>query len=243
MSRSNQTEYEKNPAEFEIEWAGGGDEGHFKMYDKGTKTNVDIPFPVRFAVLDELSSLNGWLKQKKSMAFSNEVHNTTNQTLHVKYFEDGKPREFVEGKYQEIKDAMFAQGVKYHKVVYALLLDPVEGLIGGGTLVKFLLKGGGNSSWIEKGFKGEKVGAVVVNEYKDEASAFKFRVPVFEIGEISEEEESYAMDADKELQKYFRSLPHTTPQQEDDRVPDAVTDAGESQVPADDSNDSDEIQF
>ena len=53
MSRSNQTEYVKNPATVDLEWSGS--EGHFHYWDKDRKERVKVNFPIKFAVLDELS--------------------------------------------------------------------------------------------------------------------------------------------------------------------------------------------
>ncbi len=229
MSRQDQFKTKTNPAEVSIEWGGAKDDGHFRYYDKETKQNVEIP-SIRFAVLGERSCVRGWLEDKKSNAYSNEVASTKNQILTVKYFADGKPRELCSGKYDEIKDQLAAQGIKYNKVVYIIVLSGCD-QIQEGTIAKMFLKGAAFSAWID--FKDKKDAVIVSGSKEGKKGAVRYMMPVFERGDLDEMEIEEAELAYEQVNSYFSTAPHTT--EHSDAVPHEVIDAQEDLVPADDS--------
>lgn len=200
MSRSNQTEYVANPATVDIEWSGSS--GEFHTYDKDLKERVSIPFPLKFAVLDELSCVRGWYEDKKSNAFSNETHNLKNTPLEVRYFEDGKTRVLCEGLYADIKDRVNALGIKYNKVIYAMLLGE-----GGGDIVRIYLKGAAMGAWVNKTFKPYDGAVIVDGSTEGQKGAVIFKMPAFSCVEIDEEEDVLAVSADETLQAYFNQKP------------------------------------
>jgi len=231
MSRSNQTEFIRNPATMNIEWSGS--EGNFHYWDKEKKEQISLD-GIRFAVLDELSCVRGWIEEQKSNAFSNETHNLKSEPLVVKFFKDGKPRTLTEGFYSDIKDNINAQGIKYNKVIYALLLDT-------NVIVRIYIKGAAMSAWIDKGFNGQ-TGIIEVNDFiAGQKGAVKFKMPKFVNATISSEDDALAIEADKELQAYFKQKPVET-----ESVPDAVTDKtepAEPEIPAEEEEDFDENLF
>lgn len=223
MSRRDQFKRSENPATVVIEWAGSGSDGFFKFWNKETKQDVRID-SIRFAVLGERNCVKGWLEEKKSNAYSNEVASLKNQTITVKYFQDGKARELCSGKYDELHDQLLSQGIKYHKVIYAVVLDCEQ--IETGTIVKIMLKGAASGSWMN--FK-DKQDSVVCSGFTDgKKGAVKFRIPKFEKSPMDENENEEAELAYEQVSAYFRSVPHTTV--EDDKVPHEVIDAQEELV-------------
>jgi hypothetical protein len=230
MSRSNRTEGVKNPGKISLEWAGGAGDGFLKYWDKENKIDVQVP-EIHFAVLDERSCVRGWMEEFKSNAYSNEVASLKNQNLAVKYFDAGKPREVVEGKYADIKDGLVARGVKYHKVIYAMLTQEIEG-VDAGVIVKILLKGAAASAWMNITFKPFDGEVFIRSSAKGQKGAVKFEVPVFEFGEISEENATLAMDSDRYLQEYFKQVPHTAVHTDEPNQA-VLDDANEGLVPAD----------
>lgn len=229
MSRTDQFKKKTNPAEASIEWAGSRDDGFFKFYDKAKKENIPVK-AIRFAVLAERNCVRGWYEEKNSNAFSNEVSSLKNQVLTVRYFEDGKSRELISGKYEDIKDGLQAKGIKYNKVIYSLVLE--SDVLEVGTIIKIILKGGAASKWFDVK---DKAGSVSVQGFTDEKNgAVKYRVPVFVTSAIDEAESEEAEFAYEQVNVFLSATPHTTPHHDD--VPHDVIDAGEDLVPLDDSD-------
>ena len=122
MSRTDQFEDAlKDPSALTIQWAGGNDAGHLKAYDKATKEKVPKLSPLSFVVLKERNCVDGFLATKGCGAHSNEVGNLATEEMTVNYWVDGKPQVLASGFYKDIKGDMESQGVKYHKVVYAMV--------------------------------------------------------------------------------------------------------------------------
>ncbi len=82
MSRSNPTENLTSPCKHYFEW--DADKGAFKYYDKEKKENVEVPLPFKFIVLDELNTIKGFYKEKKSSFWANEIRDTKKDILTVR---------------------------------------------------------------------------------------------------------------------------------------------------------------
>lgn len=175
----------KNPAKKFIEFKNG----KFSFYDKENKKNIELEFPFRFIVCDELACISGFSDRHQCGISSNEVRNITEDTLNVRYRKGGT---IASGKYQEIKPQIVEAGGRYTKSIYAV----VEG-----ELVNIKLAGAALSAWIEKP-KGES--AWVVNGVADgKKGATKYQFPVFEPDTVPESSITEATKIDQDFQTYL----------------------------------------
>lgn len=191
-----------NPCKKFIEFK--GDRGIFQYYDKEKKVNVEIPQPIKFIVLDELSCIKGFSDSTQSGIYSNEVHSLAKQSLIVRSF---KGRERVEGMYADIKGLITEMGGKFCKSIYAALVTDktVE-------LVNFQLTGISFSAWMDKPFDVTLCGVEVSRCTDGKKGAVKYKVPVYESFEISEVLMAKAVEMDKELQKFLSSYEKQAPE-------------------------------
>lgn len=149
-----------------------GEAGVFYYYDSETKKNIDIPLPITFIDVSSYGTIVGWSDEKQAGIYSNEViDNKTPFT--VKYSKKGI---MCTGLYKDIKDMVKANGGKYAMAVYAIMNKEI---------VKFVLQGKAMSMWLEKN-PGD---FITVRETLDGAKgATKFKMPVFEARELTQEE-------------------------------------------------------
>lgn len=204
MSRSIPTNTLVSPAVRYIDW--DSENGQFKYYNKATKENVAIKLPVKFYVLDELTTIKGYSDKHQGGMWSNEVKNITNQKLKVVgKGKDGKSFKIAEGFYQNIKDAVTAAGGKYTRSLYAAMLNENDEY----EIVNFQLKGAAFSGWLE--FCNEKKGSImtdliVCDDFKREKKgATKYTIPVFSSEIASEEGNDAAITLDVKLQEYLKT--------------------------------------
>jgi hypothetical protein len=229
MSRQDQFVTKTNPATVTIEWAGSGSDGFFKFWNKETRQDVRIN-ELSFAVLAERSCVRGWMEEKKSNAYSNEVSSLKNQTLTVKYFQDGKPRELCSGKYAELHDSLVSQGIKFNKVIYVMVIE--SDALESGTIAKVLLKGAASGAWMN--FKDKRSGVKSDGFSDGKKGAVKYRTPKFSSFMMEEGDNEEAEMAYEQVKAYLSTAPATTVHAEHDDVPDYVIDEQEDLVPADD---------
>lgn len=219
MSRKEQFAKKSNPAECTLEWAGASDKGVFRIWDKETKQEVEVA-SVKFAVLAERNCIRGWYEEKKCNAYSNEVASLKNQELTVRYYDNGKPRELCHGKYEDIKAEMASIGMKYNKVVYALVIEADN--INPNTIVKILLKGAAASAWFDVA---DKQKAILCSGFLDgKKGAVKFRTPVFEVVDLDSGADEEAELAYEQVKIYLADAPSTArelppPDVDEDGVP------------------------
>jgi len=193
----------KDPSALTINWAGGNDAGHLKAYDKASKEKVPKLDPMSFVVLGERNCVDGFLAMKGCGAGSNEVKNLATDELTVNYWVDGKPQVLSKGLYADIKGDMESQGIKYHKVIYAMVVDSPD--IATGIIVKFMLKGAGAKAWFELKAN-DKQGAVALTGATDgQTGAVRYKIPSFEPKPLSEELDAQAEVAYKEVEAYLES--------------------------------------
>lgn len=163
--------------------------GTFQYYDKSKEENIEIPLPIRFVKIDELSTISGYHEPSNSGIYSNEVHSTQKETLNVRAFKGG---DIAKGFYADIKDKVKSHGGKYTKSIYALFQ---------GELVNFQLSGAAFGGWIEADTRGN---TFEVTELKDgQKGATKFKVPVFVPVADDQKEIAQAMELDKTLQAFL----------------------------------------
>jgi hypothetical protein len=183
------------------------DKGKFFFYDKEKEEQIEIPLPIYFTVLDELSTISGYNKKNDCGIYSNEVHSTGTEVLRVKTFKGG---ESVIGLYKDIKDNIKAMGGKYTKSVYALLVHPDKTT----ELVNFKFKGAAFSAWLEK--KINPLASVVgITGMAEEMNGKTiYQVPVFAAFKLSQELDARAIAADEILQAYLKEYKAMIPEKE-----------------------------
>lgn len=184
-----------NPCKKFIEFK--GDKGIFQYWSKDKKENIVVKYPFHFIVLDELSTIGGFSDSTQSGIYSNEVHSLANQTLNVRTF---KGNFGIVGKYADIKDRISKMGGKFVKSVYAGMIfgDKLE-------LVNFRLSGISFSSWMDKKVD-VRSQAVLIQKCDDgKKGKVEYKIPIYEVGEVTKELMDQAVEMDKQLQAFLKS--------------------------------------
>lgn len=221
MSRSQPDNSTQNPTTRWLDWDGAN--GTVRYYDKEQKKNIDVGSDITFIVLDQLATVKGWHDSSESGIFANEVKDTRAETMLVRAFKAKQP--IAEGFYKDIKDHVAAAGGYFTTNLYIAFREGTDAL----KLGSIQFKGAALRSWMDfskanrkaiyekavriKGFTEGKKGKIV------------FRMPKFEIKDISDETNDQAVDLDKTLQEflagYFKRTrsqqveSHTTDEPED----------------------------
>lgn len=107
-------------------------------------SQVKIPLPFKFLVLDELASVKGWSDSLNGQIISNEVKYISKEPLTIKcYHRNAKGEsvstEIAKGIYKDVKEKVNSAGAKYHKSLYVMLED--------GTLANIKMKGAVVQQW------------------------------------------------------------------------------------------------
>lgn len=183
MSLSRPTETTRNPAEIFIEWHGS--KGLPYYYDKQEKQNFEIKVPMRFILLDELSTIKGFSESYQSNIYSNEVRNLSQEPLKVRTFKGGFE---INGMYNELKPKIAEVKGKFTRSIYIALHHK-----GKFTIANMGLSGAAFASWLEfTRANGDKVygSGIVLTGPSEEKSkgAVKYRVPMFELVKLEKEE-------------------------------------------------------
>ena len=184
-----------------------GDKGRFFYYDKVKEEQVDIPLPIYFTVLDELSTITGYNEKNDCGIYSNEVHSTGTEVLRVKTFKGG---ESVIGLYKDIKDSIKVMGGKYTKSVYALLIHTDKTT----ELVNFKFRGASFSAWLEKKINGLNSVIGIIDLVEEKKGITTYKVPVFQAFKLSDDLDQRAMIADEILQDYLKEYKTQLPEKE-----------------------------
>lgn len=190
-----------NPAQKFIEFK--GDKGIFQYYDKTLPEpkNVELVMPFFFIVLDELSTISGYSEKLGTSFYSNEIHSLSEEILKVKTFKVGFS---VTGKYADIKNELIANGAKFAKSVYVMLITGKDSF----ELAHFKLTGAAFGAWLEKKFSVQDFGITVKETIQGKKGAVKFQMPVFERVNISKDMKNLwntAIEMDKRLQVYLKA--------------------------------------
>jgi hypothetical protein len=209
MSRKEQFQDKPtNPSELTIQWAGGNDAGHFKTYDPEVKEKISLK-PFSFVVLKEKNCLDGFLAAKNSGAWSNEVSNLKAEEMTVMYKDNGDFKVFKSGMYADIVEEMKSNGVKYHKVIYAMVTDSPD--IATGVICRILLKGAGASAWFSLSAE-DKKGTITLTGAEDgQTGAVRYKIPVFEASEVTAEADTLAEVAYDKVEAYLQSRAEARP--------------------------------
>lgn len=199
MSRSNKII--ESPCKKFLQWE--SDNSEFSYWDKslGEKgEKVKVPLPLRFAVLDELSTIKGYHEGDKSGIWSNEVRDIKTGIL-IPRTTKGV---IVEGTYTLIKDEINAAGGKYTKSLYVAVINED----GEFEIQNLQLKGAAFSGWIEFTQKvGNKIytQAIICHNFRSEKKGkVTYTVPEFKLDIISPDENEICQALDEDLQKYLK---------------------------------------
>jgi len=194
MSRTRNNDRTVSPVKKYIKFA--GDKGLFQFYDKELG-NVELEYPVKFMVLDQLMSVGGYNAGKGAYFYSNEIHNLGTEPLKVRYRGSNTGERggvFAEGLWEHIKEKIKSSGGKYCRVIYAMMNDEI---------VKLELTGAAVSKWFEIDFDLMNNAVQIKEVGKGKKGAINYCYPVFEPLTVSEELKKKADELDIELQKYL----------------------------------------
>lgn len=197
MSRSNPTETSPNPCSKWLDWSGKN--GNLKFYDKESKTNVSVPLPFTFILLDVLSCIKGWHDASDSGIFSNEVRDTRAETLIVKSFGG---QSIAEGFYKSISDRVKAAGGHFSGSIYIAFKDEGKLILG-----NLQLKGAALFAWSD--FQKANQGAIykqaisITGAMEGKKGAVVYQVPTFALVDLSPQTNEEATKLDAEFQKYL----------------------------------------
>jgi len=201
MSTSNRkqafSQAQTNPATKFIDWK--SNDKCFSFYDRENATNVLIPLPFKFLVLDELHTVKGWNDASSSQINSNEVKYISKDIMTVKPF---KGNEIAKGLYKDIKEKVKAAGAHYVKSVYCMLED--------GSIANLQLKGAACQSY---GDFTQKTRSRLSDEWVEVANfvegkkgAVKYTTPDFKFStSISDSESDLADEAFNTLEAYLKT--------------------------------------
>ena len=209
MSTSNRKQAfaqpQTNPAQKFIDWK--SNDKCFSFYDRENATNVLIPLPFKFLVLDELHTVKGWNDSLKGQIVSNEVKFISKEILKVKTFHkdaNGKniKTDMIDGIYSEVKEKIKSSGAHYVKSVYIMLED--------GSIANLQLKGAACQAY---GDFTAKTRSRLSDEWVEVASAtdgkkgaVKYTTPEFKFAKsISDSESDLADEAFNTLEGYLKA--------------------------------------
>ena len=186
-----------NPAGKFFEWK--SNEKTFVYFDKETKTNVTVPLPFKFLVLDELHTIKGWNDATESGIYANEIKFISRDEMVVKPF---KGNEIARGLYKDIKEKAKAAGGHYVKSIYIMLED--------GSIANLQLKGAACQAWGDFTSKGKQrlldewVSVVGFDEAKK--GSVKYTTPIFGyLASIGDAENDLANEAFNTLEAYLKT--------------------------------------
>jgi hypothetical protein len=193
MSRSQNTEL-INPSKKFIEWK--SDKKAFQYYDKEKEENVEVKLPVRFLVLDTLSTIKGFSDTDQSGFWSNEVRDIKIEPFTVRT----KKGECAKGLYENIMGGRDMTGAKYYQSVYAMIKEGKEFI-----MVNFQIGGSALGQWIEFRKKNKIYEGAIEVETTIEGTKGKtiYNMPVFTKISTTPESDEQAKKMDAELQEYL----------------------------------------
>lgn len=170
--------------------------GSVVYYDKDLQENINVPTPLEFIVLDQLATIKGWCDADESGYWSNEVRSAGRDEVTVRTSKGIKET----GIWRDIKASPNLAGAKYNTSLYIAHKYKSELAIS-----NLCLSGAALNAWIEFSQKHNiRKAKVVLSGWEDaKKGAVKYKVPVFEVADLTEEEKSQAIELDKELQAYF----------------------------------------
>lgn len=181
-----------NPSKFFLKVKSGA----ISYYDKESQSNITVPTPFEFIVLDQLATVKGWSDQDESGYWSNEVRGVSRDTLTVRTKKGIKES----GIWREIKGSVGIAGAKYHSSIYVAAKGR-DGL----EIQNLSLTGAALNAWIEFTQK-NRINSVkvILSDWSDaKKGTVSYKVPVFEAVPMGDDEKAEAIELDKQLQVYL----------------------------------------
>jgi hypothetical protein len=129
-----------NPATKFIEWSGSTGTWHY--FDKELKQSIKMPEKMAFIILEKMSAITGYNRDKGCGIYSNEVSNISTEILNVCLFKGGL---YESGFYKDISGDIAKLGGKFMNVVYGALINKEAKTT---ELVAFKIFGSALSSFI-----------------------------------------------------------------------------------------------
>lgn len=227
MSRSNPHENSTpNPSVRWYEW--NGETGTVRYYDKATKTDVEVPLPFTFLLLDQLGSVGGWHKHSDCRIYSNEVKDTRQDVLVVKTKKDGI---IAEGIYRAIKDRIAAVDGQFVANLYVAV--KVDGAL---VIASLRIKASALKAWSDftSLHRADLYSqAVEIASYVEGVKGrITFRAPVFQLRPVSAETNAKAAALDEQFQVWLKGYASRTKRDQVDQT--APMDDGHEPPPPDD---------
>ena len=187
-----------NPATKWLEWKSG--KKAFQYYDKETKENIEVPFPVEFSVIHQGTGIKGYNKQIKKGIVSNEIIKH-DEVLNVRYYEGD---DIATGKWKSIEGAVKKAGGRYCKFVYAVMNGEIVCL----TLMGVALSWFDDSNEIQLSESVVKVEQTTTTEFQVEEDGVKktvvCNVPVYEYSRnLTKEEFMKKSEAEYDMKSYL----------------------------------------
>lgn len=212
-----------NPTSKRLRISGGA----VSYWDRDSQSSVELPMPLEFIVLDQLSTVKGWSDSDNSGYWSNEVRSVGKDELAVRTNAGLKEK----GLWKDIKNSPSLSGAKYHTSIYMAVVFNGEMQI-----ANLAIAGAALNAWIDFSKKTNLHNSkVVLSGWSDEKKgAVKYKVPIFEAQPMGAEEKESAVGLDKELQEYLEGYFSYDPKQEQTSVLD---------VPSEEPIDLSEIPF
>lgn len=202
MGRGIQTS-QSNPATKWIEWQAKEGRGFFTYFDKESNEedkNVRLD-SLTFLVLDRVGTVTGFNESSNSGIYSNQVRNTTSETLSVKAFNLQEP--IAEGLWKEIKDKVTVKGGKFTANIYAAI--KTEG--GALEMVCVQFKGFALHAWTEFEKKsGQNINTMAVKwagKKQGKKGAIVYEIPEFSLVKVSDDTNAEADKLYEELKVYL----------------------------------------
>jgi len=197
MSRSNPTDSTPNPCTRWHEW--DGTNGAVRYYDKTQEKNIVCKLPFTFILLDQLGTVKGWHDASDSGIFSNEVRDSKQEVMVVKSFKGGI---LAEGIYATIRDRIAAHGGHYTANCYIAFKNPEL------ALGSIQFKGAALNAWVEFSKANRaalyKQGVKITGYTEGKKGKIVFRVPKFELVDISDKTNTEATTLDTILQQFLK---------------------------------------
>lgn len=197
MSLSNPREQSPVRKFFRVR-ASTGDVIH---YDKALAKEVEAEIPFRFIVLDVLNTVGGFHEPSNSGIWSNEVRNSTTDTLKVRT----KAGVVAEGPYNQIKDKLKALGGKFANSVYIAYPESDGWALGNINFV-----GASVSSWFDFS-QGKRLssdpGVAITGFTEQKKGRTEYFVPNFNDWTVPGDDLGVAEELDRSLQQYLSARP------------------------------------
>lgn len=195
----------ENPCKKWIEYS--GDEGVFTYYNKEEQKKIEVPLPIYFTVLDELSTVTGFNEKHGCGIYANEVKSVAKEILRVKTFKGG---ESITGLYKDIRDNIVAIGGKFTKSVYALMINSDKST----EFVNFKFRGIAFSAWMDKKFDPMKSIVGITEFTEGKKGKVTYQIPVFKAFKLTPEIDEEAIHYDEILQEYLKEYFAKEPEKE-----------------------------